>query len=72
MVEVRTPPPLGTDVRLNFWGTRGSVDAPEDFELRGTVQHALLWRLGPDRKRFRGVLVRWARRYIQPETYHLH
>jgi hypothetical protein len=53
VLEVETPPRLGSRVRVRFDGLKGSMDAP------GFAQHAFLWRLGWSQRRVRRVAVKW-------------
>ena len=59
VLEVETPPRLGSRVRVRFDGLKGSTDAPEARELEGFAQHAFFWRLGWSQRRVRRVAVKW-------------
>lgn len=59
VLQLGQPPPISSDVEITFRGIDGSRAAPYSIELWGWVQHAMLWRLGQDRRRLRAVAVRW-------------
>lgn len=59
VLEVKLPPRLGSDVSIAFLGQEGSEDAPEPLALAGYAQHAMLWRVGEERRRVRRVAVKW-------------
>lgn len=58
VLEMGTPPRLGSTLRVRFAGVEGSAEA-EERELEGYAQHAMLWRIGEEKRRIRRVVVKW-------------
>lgn len=43
LIELKTPPPIGSLVEIKLFGVQGSIDAPDAVELHAEVRHHVAW-----------------------------
>lgn len=64
LIELRTPPPIGSTLQVELMGVRGSVDAPDPAVLDGEVRHHVAWNFaGPGTRSLTAIGVR----FIEPQ-----